>query len=76
MDGTEVMEFSLNPGMIQLTKPGAAVGIGVAIAHAIWAHGNSHPMHPSNAMATGPRRNQIAIITAPASIRLLMTSPL
>jgi len=58
-----------------VTSAGNAVGTDPVVAHAIWAHGRSQPMQPSNAMATGPRRSQIATSTIPKTTRLLMTSP-
>jgi hypothetical protein len=57
-----------------VTSAGNAVGTGPVVAHAIWAHGRSQPMQPSNAMATSPRRSQIATSTIPMITRLLMTS--
>jgi hypothetical protein len=71
-----VIGWSSGPGTAKLIRLGTAVGTGAAIAQAICAQGSSQPMQPSKAMATGPKRSQIASITTPEITRLLMTSSL
>lgn len=50
--------------------------IGDGIAHASCAQGSSHPMQPSNAIATGPSRSQMANSMTAMNPCLLITRSL
>src|SRR5882724_6188881 len=59
-------------GLAEVTTSGAVVSAGAGTAHAICAQDNSHPRQPSNAIATGPSRSQMATSTSPTISRFLI----
>jgi hypothetical protein len=72
VETVEVTGWSSPSGLAEVTASGAVVSVGAGTAHAICAQGNSHPKQPSNAMATGPSRSQMAINTSPTIRRFLI----
>ena len=60
--------------IVEITASDVIASVGEGIAHASCAQGSSHPMQPSNAIATGPSRSQMANKVTAMSPCLLMTA--